>query len=74
MWNLDTYWNPLFFTVTWTGATLLMYSAGPGGYPGPRRHATLLAVSVPLWWWFEFVNASAGNWECVHQYGYGALE
>ena len=63
MWTQDTFWNPLFFMGMWTGATLLMYGAGERGYPGLRRHLLLLALSIPLWWWFELVNARVENWE-----------
>ncbi|MFH1560307.1 MAG: hypothetical protein ABID84_02705 [Chloroflexota bacterium] len=63
LWTQDTFWNPLFFMGMWSGATLLMYGAGKWGYPGLRRHLLLLALSIPLWWWFEVVNARVGNWE-----------
>ena len=70
----DTCWNPLFFTGMWTGAALVMYAAGSRGYPGWRRHRVLLAVSVPLWWWFELVNERVGNWEYIDSQDYNALE
>lgn len=63
LWTQDTFWNPLFFMGLWSGATLVMYGLGERGYPGLRRHFALLALSVPLWWWFELVNARVGNWE-----------
>jgi hypothetical protein len=63
LWTQDTFWNPLFFMGMWSGATLVMYGFGERGYPGWRRHLTLLALSIPLWWWFELVNARVGNWE-----------
>ena len=63
LWTQDTFWNPLFFMGMWSGATLLMYGAGERGYPGLRRHLLLLVLSMPLWWWFELVNARVGNWE-----------
>ena len=63
LWTQDTFWNPLFFMGMWSGATLLMYGLGERGYPGLRRHLALLGLSMPLWWWFEVVNARVGNWE-----------
>ena len=63
LWTQGTFWNPLFFMGMWSGATLVMYGIGERGYPGFRRHMALLALSVPLWWWFELVNARVGNWE-----------
>ena len=30
----DTFWNPVFFWGLWTGATFVMYAAGPRSYPG----------------------------------------
>jgi hypothetical protein len=73
LWTQSSYWNPLYFAGLWLGATLLMYSAGPGGHPGWRRHATLALVSVPLWWWFELANARVDNWEYITQYDYGRV-
>ncbi|MBI2855712.1 MAG: hypothetical protein HYX93_02560 [Chloroflexi bacterium] len=63
LWSVDTFWNPLFFMGTWSGATLVMYALGKDGYPGLRRHAFLSALSIPFWWWFEIVNGWVGNWE-----------
>ena len=63
LWTQDTFWNPLFFMGMWSGATFLMYGIGGRGYPGLRRHTLLLIFSVPLWWWFEVVNARVENWE-----------
>ena len=63
LWTQDTFWNPLFFMGLWSGATLVMYGFGERGYPGLRRHFALLALSIPLWWWFELVNARVANWE-----------
>ena len=74
IWTQDTFWNHLFFTGMWTGAALVMYAAGSRGYPGWRRHLVLLAVSVPLWWWFELVNERVGNWEYIYSQDYNALE
>ena len=71
MWSKTTYWNPLFFVGTWVGVTFLMYSLGPSGYPGWRRHVALALVSVPLWWWFELVNARVENWKYIILYDYG---
>ena len=62
MWTQDTFWNPLFFLGLWLGATLMMYAIGKDGYPGVRLHSTLMAISVPLWWWFELVNLRTGDW------------
>jgi hypothetical protein len=62
VWTQQGFWNPLFFTGMWTGAILLMYAAGDG-YPGLGRHAYLTVLSIPLWWWFELVNARTGDWE-----------
>lgn len=63
LWTQDTFWNPVLFFGMWSGATLLMYGFGEHGHPGPRRHLSLLLVSIPLWWWFEVVNARVQNWE-----------
>lgn len=71
MWSLETYWNPLFFVSTWVSATLLMYSFGPSGYPGWRRHLALALVSVPIWWWFELINARVQNWKYIILFEYG---
>ena len=54
--------NPLFFLGLWLGATLMMYAIGKDGYPGVRLHLTLMAISVPLWWWLELVNLRTGDW------------
>jgi len=74
IWTQDTFWNPLFFMGMWSGATLVMYGLGQRGYPGLRRHLTLLLLSVPLWWWFELANARVGNWEYLGSERYNALE
>ena len=73
MWTQNSFWNPLFFTGTWVGAALFMYTLRPAGYPGWRTHASLALLSVALWWWFEFVNRQVGNWEYVNSYQYDAL-
>ncbi|MBN1240079.1 MAG: hypothetical protein JXB36_16365 [Gammaproteobacteria bacterium] len=62
MWGLVTFWNLFGFWALWTGAALLMWEGSRPGYPGVRRHAALAAVSVPLWWWFELVDARTQNW------------
>lgn len=64
LWTQNGSWNLLYFSGMWTGAILLMYGAGYG-YPGLRRHLYLTALSVPLWWWFELVNARVNNWSYV---------
>ena len=74
MWTQEGFWSPLFFVGTWLGATLFMYAGGARGYPGWRRHATLAAMSVPVWWWFELVNARVGNWEYITPYDYSSVQ
>ena len=74
MWTQDTFWNPLFFTGIWVGATLLLYASGKRGYPGLRRHSILTLVSIPLWWWFELVNSRVANWEYVDSFDYSRVE
>ncbi len=74
MWGVDTYWDPLFFVGTWTGATLILYSATTSGYPGVRVHLVLAAVSIPVWWWFELVNARVENWEYLYATQYNRFE
>ena len=74
LWTGTGFWNPLFFVGTWLGATLLMYSAGKQGYPGWRRHAILALVSIPVWWWFELVNARVDSWEYVQTQDYDRLQ
>lgn len=69
IWTQDTFWNPLFFMGMWSGVTLLMYGIGHHGYLGLGRHLLLLALSIPLWWWFELVNSRVENWEYL-----GAVE
>ncbi len=70
LWSRQSVWNPLFFTGMWSGAVLVMYAGGWLGYPGIRRHAVLMALSVPIWWWFELVNLRVGNWEYVGKVTY----
>ena len=74
LWSQDSYWNPLFFTGLWVGAALFMYAKGHLGYPGFRRHLQLSAASIPVWWWFEWVNARVGNWEYSGAERYGSVE
>jgi hypothetical protein len=68
MWGAVSFFNPLAFTAMWTGAALLMWSGSRAGYPGPRRHAALALLSVPIWWWFELVDARTQNWHYVNPY------
>lgn len=74
LWSVSSYWSPLFFTGLWIGAALLVYAAGPGGHPGWRRHTTLALASVPVWWWFEAVNARVDNWEYLLTHPYNDVE
>ncbi len=73
LWTRTSYWGPLFFTGTWLGATVLIYSAGLRHYPGMQRHLALAVLSVPLWWWFELVNSRVDNWEYLAASEYGAV-
>ena len=73
LWTRTSYWGPLFFTGTWLGATVLIYSAGPDRYPGIRRHLSLTLLSIPLWWWFELVNGRVDNWEYLTAFDYGVV-
>ena len=70
MWTQDTFWNPLFFLGLWLGATLTMYGIGKEGYTGLNLHLKLMAISVPLWWWFELVNTRTGDWIYVLTHDY----
>lgn len=74
MWGIRSYWNPFAFTAMWTGAALVMWGLGRTGYPGRRRHLILAALSVPLWWWFELVNARVHNWRYVYEVDYTPFE
>ena len=74
IWTQETFWNPLFFLGMWVGATLLMYTASEIGYPGWRRHALLVSISIPLWWWFELVNSRVQNWEYIGAEDYSATQ
>ena len=74
MWSVESFWGPLFFAGTWVPATLILYLIGPDGYPGWRIHFGLSALSVPMWWWFELVNARIDNWEYLLSVEYGAVE
>jgi len=73
LWTRTSYWGPLYFTGTWLGATVLIYSAGPDRYPGMRRHLSLTLLSIPLWWWFELVNGRVDNWEYLTAFDYGVV-
>jgi hypothetical protein len=66
LWSIESLWNPLAFWALWTGAALLLWAGSPTGYPSFRRHVALAAISVPLWWWFEFVNERIANWEYAY--------
>ncbi len=71
LWTLRTYWNPLFFFGLWTGATVFVRAAS-GQRPWPwRRQLALMALSAPLWWWFELVNETVQNW---HYHGVVAYD
>ncbi|MSQ27610.1 MAG: hypothetical protein EXR51_05670 [Dehalococcoidia bacterium] len=62
LWLVRSYWNPLFFFGLWTAAIWTARNLA-GRPPGQwRRHLALSILSVPLWWWFEFVNRFLGNW------------
>ena len=74
LWTLNTLWNPIFFFLMWTGASLVLWALSSGGYPGVRRHSALLLISIPVWWWFEFVNGWVGNWEYVVEDIYTPLQ
>lgn len=74
LWGPEWRWNPLAFTVLWTGAATVMWSASRVGYPGIKRHVVLAALSVPAWWWFELVNARVRNWEYVRTFEYSSAE
>ncbi len=70
IWTRVGVWNPLSFAGLWSGAVLVMYAGGWRGYPGFRRHALLMALSLPVWWWFELVNLRLRNWEYVGSIAY----
>jgi hypothetical protein len=74
LWSQNSYWNPLLFATLWVGATTLMYVAGPAGHPGLGVHLRLAVVSVPIWWWFELVNARVANWQYVGAEDYEQAE
>lgn len=74
LWTVRSYWNPLAFFGLWTGAVfMLRLLAGVPMFPW-RRHLVLSALSVPLWWWFEFVNGFVRNWRYIGGERYNALE
>jgi len=74
LWNVRSYWNPLAFTLLWTCAAVAGRVAAGGAALPVRRHLLLMAVSVPLWWWFELVNAFVQNWHYHGAEHYTALE
>ncbi len=74
LWTVDSFWNPLAFTALWTGVALVAWGLSAKGYPGARRHLGLAAVSVPIWWWFELVNARVANWHYVFTPHYSDIE
>ncbi len=74
LWVLRTYWNPLFFFGLWTSATIFVRTLA-GDEPLPwHRQLALMALSIPLWWWFELVNSWVHNWEYHSLFEYGPLE
>jgi hypothetical protein len=73
LWTTSNHLNPLAFTLMWSGASLLMWSASRE-YPGIRRHLTLAAISVPLWWYFEAINRRTENWEYLGRDRYDDFE
>jgi hypothetical protein len=74
LWTVRSYWNPLAFFGLWTGAALLFrLLAGAPAFPW-RHHLALSALSVPLWWWFEFVNGFVRNWRYIGGERYNDLE
>jgi hypothetical protein len=73
LWATTAFLNPLAFLLLWTGAALLMWSAHRD-YPGVRRHLTLAAISVPIWWYFEAINSRTANWEYLGRDRYDDIE
>jgi hypothetical protein len=74
LWTLRSYWNPLFFFGLWTGATVFVRALS-GQPPWPwRRQLALMALSAPVWWWFEFVNGFVLNWRYHGGEAYSPLE
>jgi len=74
LWTLRTYWNPVFFFGLWTSAIILARTLA-GDEPLPwRRHLALMALSIPLWWWFELVNEWVQNWHYHSLFDYGPVE
>jgi hypothetical protein len=76
LWHVVSFWNPAAFALLWTGAALMMWHASRAGYPGLWRHLALAVTSVPLWWWFEFVNERIQNWHYISPFevGFTAIE
>lgn len=74
LWSMRGYWNPVFFFGLWTGATVLVRTL-QGDQPLPlRRQLRLMALSVPLWWWFEFANSFGQNWHYRGAISYSPVE
>ena len=74
LWLIRSYWNPLFFFGLWTAAILTARNLAGGPRGGWRRHLALSALSIPLWWWFEFLNRYLSNWEYHGTVAYSDLE
>lgn len=74
LWTVRTYWNPVFFFGMWTGGAMLV-RALQGAQPFPLpRYPALMALSIPLWWWFELVNSFVQNWQYQGAFRYNELE
>lgn len=74
LWGLRSYWNPLFFFGLWTAATIMIRTLA-GDTPLPlARQAACMALSIPLWWWFEKVNSWVNNWHYHSLFQYGPVE
>ena len=74
LWTVRTFWNPLLFFGLWTSAILTARNLA-GDHPLPvRRHLTLSALSIPLWWWFELLNQSVRNWDYANAGHYNYIE
>jgi len=74
LWLVRSYWNPLFFFGLWTAAILTARNLAGRPPVQWRRHLGLSALSIPLWWWFEFINRYLGNWEYHGTVAYTDLE
>lgn len=62
LWTVRTFWNPLLFTGLWTAATVFLRAATCQPPLPLRRHLACMALSAPMWWWFELVNEAVHNW------------